>query len=242
MLVLRNLTGRWIRKDEFRTNCPFCGDTKEHLYVSTSKYCFYCFRCGIRGRYDTNGSISSATLHRTRMDSYHLQPPDQQHIKYLRTRLLPSEILQFRPVGCSQYPNYVFSLFSRPIVGRAIDESVPKYLILSKEELRLFGHEYVDFSRPLILVEGVFDLFAVRRSYTNVVALLGKHITRTTYTFLTCKRPTQILILLDSDVKEKEVRKLTEQLSQITNVDTIKLEGGDPWDNRNLNFSQYVKG
>jgi len=241
MLVLRNLTGRWIREDEFRTNCPFCSDTKEHLYVSTSKRCFYCFRCGIRGRYETDNSPQQKQTPKHILENFDLRQPSQQHIQYLQTRLRPTEILQFRPMSCPIYPSYVFSLFSRPIVGRAIDDTEPKYRILSKEELRLFGHEYVDFNEPLILVEGIFDLFAVRRSYPNVVALLGKQISKPTFTFLACKRPTQILILLDSDVKEKEVQKLANTISQITDVRIIKLEGGDPWDNRDLNFSQFVR-
>ena len=35
---------------EARTNCPFCGDKKGHLYGNAQKGVFFCFRCGARGR------------------------------------------------------------------------------------------------------------------------------------------------------------------------------------------------
>ena len=37
-------------KDEFRFNCPFCGDDSFHLYVNCKKGVYHCFKCETSGR------------------------------------------------------------------------------------------------------------------------------------------------------------------------------------------------
>lgn len=36
--------------NEARFNCPFCNDTKYHLYANTSKGVYHCFKCGASGK------------------------------------------------------------------------------------------------------------------------------------------------------------------------------------------------
>lgn len=48
MLIGQNF--RPAGRDELRTNCPACGDTKEHLYLNVRKGVYYCHRCGFSGK------------------------------------------------------------------------------------------------------------------------------------------------------------------------------------------------
>lgn len=44
-----SLGNRTSRPDEVRVCCPFCGDSKYHLYLNTDKQVFNCYRCGEKG-------------------------------------------------------------------------------------------------------------------------------------------------------------------------------------------------
>lgn len=35
--------------DELKVNCPWCADTKQHLYINTAKEVFHCFKCSKGG-------------------------------------------------------------------------------------------------------------------------------------------------------------------------------------------------
>jgi hypothetical protein len=43
------LRDRTIRNVEVEAHCPFCGDSKYHLFLNTRKNIFYCQRCKVRG-------------------------------------------------------------------------------------------------------------------------------------------------------------------------------------------------
>lgn len=43
--------------DELRGNCPFCNDSKGHLYVNKAKGVFYCHRCGTGGRIGSSYNV-----------------------------------------------------------------------------------------------------------------------------------------------------------------------------------------
>jgi DNA primase len=55
---------------------------------------------------------------------------------------------------------------------------------ISKHELPIFGLEYVDFSKPLFLVEGCFDVLAVRHLGYQAISLLSVNIKKAAVTWL----------------------------------------------------------
>lgn len=42
-----------VANDELRINCPYCDDTKFHLYVNSRRRLFHCFKCGEAGKLKT---------------------------------------------------------------------------------------------------------------------------------------------------------------------------------------------
>jgi len=233
---------RFVKRDEFRTNCIFCGDNKEHLYVNTTNQVFHCFKCGASGRVMIDDDI--------RITPYTASPPPtfidptEDAIRYLSSRgLTMQEILIFCPKSSPQLPQYVFSFYSRTaIVGRAIVDNVPKYRIYESRGTRLWGVEYLDIRKPIVVVEGLFDLFAVRRTYLNVVAVLGKalspHVENYLYNY-----PSRVYLCLDADA-HKEQTLLRDRLRRYKeNVYCVYLSSGDPWDHRDrLRFDQITQG
>lgn len=228
----------YVRTDEFRTNCPFCSDTKSHLYVNTTKGCFYCFRCNVSGRFiddDTSIHIQVPKLKPSHLRKIEFLAPTEEHLSYLRNRgMTMPEIVLFSPACYTNYKDYVFSQYSLPLVGRNVKGKEPKYMILSKEK-HLWGVEYCERSKPIIIVEGVFDLFGVRRSYPNVVATLGKTISQTMLTMLYCLRPPEVIVILDSDVKDVSSWR---RVGIYLPTKVYKLREGDPWENRHLDYTK----
>jgi hypothetical protein len=229
---------RFIRANEFRTNCPLCGDTKEHLYVNVDHRVYFCFKCGAKGK--VRGDVEFRTP--TTETHIPLADPTAEGIAYLKQRgLTLEEIMVFNPKSSPRYPLYVFSLYSNvAIVGRAIVEAEPKYRIFQSTGSRLWGIEHIDYSKELIVVEGLFDLFGVRRSFTNVIAMLGKTVSPTVLSFLQ-SYPKDIYLCLDTDA-QKEQQQLYQGLCFFRkNVFRIFLRTGDPWDARDsVNFGELV--
>lgn len=85
-------------------------------------------------------------------------------------------------------------------LGRSVDESIPRYRVQrgTPKGSILFNRHRVKCSEPLIVVEGAFDVLAVRAvGVTNVVALLGARATPAQVRLL--RRFPSITILFDAD-------------------------------------------
>lgn len=86
-------------------------------------------------------------------------------------------------------------------VSRSIDaDRVPKYINASSKKTEIIFNEMnIDWSKELILVEGVFDLM---KSGENATCLLGSKLSKNSKLFTRIiKNKTPILIALDQDMK-----------------------------------------
>jgi hypothetical protein len=232
---------RYVRTNEFRTNCIYCDDVKEHLYVNTDMKVFHCFKCGASGTVVVDSPAREpVTTHNDWVPPF--GDPTPEAVEYLRKRGLEvAEILLFNPKSSPLYPQYVFSFYSQvAIVGRAIVPDLePKYRIFKSQGTRLWGIEYIDLKLPLIVVEGCFDLFGVRRSYPNVVATLGKTYSQLVANYLK-SYPKDVYICLDADAQAEQlyIRQQLQVWKQ--NVYLLLLSKGDPWDARDVDFSTLL--
>jgi DNA primase len=69
-----NSARRTGHPDEVRVNCPYCPDTKYHMYINVKKRLFHCFRCGASGRLE-DGPLR-LSLYQQMVQEF-LQPPRQ---------------------------------------------------------------------------------------------------------------------------------------------------------------------
>lgn len=223
---------RVSREGEYRANCPYCADTKQHFYFNISSKVFHCFKCGISGKLVGDSLVDIGDRNVRGSGDTKILPPKDIHIDYLIKRgLTLEEVLHFTPVSIPEYPNYVFSgrYQSEMLVGRTIvSDNEPKYIQIG--EKRLYGD--IENGCSLIIVEGMFDYYAVRRVTPHVVALLGKEINPKQFTHIACIRPKDISILLDSDAMKMALILLKKLKTITSNVRILTLNDGDPWDHR----------
>jgi len=112
-------------------------------------------------------------------------------------------------------------------VGRDFYASTLKYKNppISKD---IIGFDlYVNWSLPIILVEGVFDAMSVKN---NSVPLFGKTILPKLYQKIVEKKVKDIFIVLDSDAFDDAIQMTEKFVNEGINVNFVKLNGKDPND------------
>ena len=86
---------------------------------------------------------------------------------------------------------------------------------------------YVNWSLPIILVEGVFDAMSVKN---NSIPLFGKTILPRLYKKIVEKKVKDIFIVLDSDAFNDAIQMTEKFVNEGINVNFVKLDGMDPND------------
>ena len=86
---------------------------------------------------------------------------------------------------------------------------------------------YVNWSLPIILVEGVFDAMSVKN---NSIPLFGKTILPRLYQKIVEKKVKDIFIILDSDAFNDAIQMTEKFVNEGINVNFVKLDGKDPND------------
>ena len=86
---------------------------------------------------------------------------------------------------------------------------------------------YVNWSLPIILVEGVFDAMSVKN---NSIPLFGKSILPKLYGKIVEKKVKDIFIILDSDAFNDAIQMTEKFVNEGINVNFVKLDGKDPND------------
>ena len=86
---------------------------------------------------------------------------------------------------------------------------------------------YVNWSLPIILVEGVFDAMSVK---SNSIPLFGKTILPRLYQKIVEKKVKDIFIVLDSDAFDDAIQITEKFVNEGINVNFVKLDGKDPSD------------
>ena len=86
---------------------------------------------------------------------------------------------------------------------------------------------YVNWSLPIILVEGVFDAMSVK---SNSIPLFGKTILPKLYNKIVENKVSDIFIILDSDAFNDAIQMTEKFVNEGINVNFVKLDGQDPND------------
>ena len=84
---------------------------------------------------------------------------------------------------------------------------------------------FINWSSPLVLVEGMFDALAVKR---NAIPLLGKHIQRELMKKIVTSQVQKIYIALDKDAQKDAVKFCEQLMDEGKEVYLVDLEDKDP--------------
>ena len=94
---------------------------------------------------------------------------------------------------------------------------------------------FINWSSPLILVEGMFDALAVKR---NAIPLLGKHIQRELMKKIVTSEVKKIYIALDQDAQKDALKFCEQLLNEGKEVYLVNMQEKDPSE---MGFSEVTK-
>ena len=168
----------------------------------------------------------------------------QHALRFLRKRGFNSEdILRYNLGYCTegQYnnriiiPSYDSDGRLNYFVGRDFYNSSFKYKNppIPKD---IIGFDlYINWSLPIVLVEGVFDAMSIKG---NAIPLFGKSILPMLEKKITEKRVNSIFIVLDGDAFNDAIQMVEKFTDNGISVNFVKLDGQDPND---LGYRQMIK-
>ena len=161
----------------------------------------------------------------------------QHAIRFLKKRGITKEDITRYNLGYCQsgkynnriiIPSYDSKGQLNYFVGRDFYSSNFKYMNPPNVAKDVIGFDlYINWSLPIILVEGVFDAMSVK---SNSIPLFGKTILPKLYKKIVEKKVKDIFIILDSDAFDDAIRMTEKFVNEGINVNFVKLDGQDPND------------
>jgi len=158
-------------------------------------------------------------------------------IRFLRKRGIGSEDITRYNLGyCSEgkynnriiIPSYDSKGQLNYFVGRDFYNSNFKYMNPPNVSKDVIGFDlYINWSLPIILVEGVFDAMSVK---SNAIPLFGKTILSKLSNKIVEKRVNSIFIVLDGDAFNDAIQMVEKFTDNGISVNFVKLDGQDPND------------
>lgn len=188
--VMRLLQDKGVQvKDkalEAISDCPFCGDTKKHLYVNKQKDVFYCQKCNEAGNIWKLRKFYGITVERlfdkkadkvsipkVKAEEFKSKLDDRAFNFLQMERGLTKETISHFNLGLKD--DYISIPYYRN--GELVNFKYRN--IFKKEFLResggessLFNQDNIDKTKDLIIVEGEFDCIAAHQlGFNNVVSV-----------------------------------------------------------------------
>lgn len=123
-------------------------------------------------------------------------------------------------------------------VGRTFEDS---YFTYKNPECSkdIIGFEnLINWSQPIVLVEGVFDAIAVKR---NAVPILGKSLSKSLIKKIVSSKVQDIYVALDKDAFKKALEYVEQFLNMGKRVYLVDLEEKDPSDMGFVDFTHHIQ-
>ena len=135
-------------------------------------------------------------------------------------------------------PSYSESNRLNYFIARTYEGNYFKYKnpIFSKDIV--FFENLINWNRPVILCEGVFDAMAIRR---NAIPILGKTISDALYKRILQSTNTDIYLALDEDAQDVAMRTAEKFLNSGFKVYNIKMKDKDPSEMGFKAFTQHIQ-
>jgi len=186
---------------------------------------------------DTPDAVRLPQEYKSLSDPFDTSLVKEHAIRFLRKRGIDKEdIIRYNLGYCQSgkynnriiIPSYDSKGQLNYFVGRDFYSSNFKYMNPPNVAKDVIGFDlYVNWSLPIILVEGVFDAMSVK---SNSIPLFGKTILPKLYKKIVEKKVKDIFIILDSDAFDDAIRMTEKFVNEGINVNFVKLDGQDPND------------
>lgn len=164
--------------------------------------------------------------------------------KYLHSRGISDlDILKYSIGYCTSgpysgriiIPSYDNNNKLNYFIARTYENNFRKYKNPSSSKDIIFFENTINWNQPVILVEGVFDAFAVRR---NVIPILGKNMSKNLMKKLASSPLKDVYIALDKDAYKEAISHCMKLIELGKNVYLVKLNDKDPSD---MGFEKFTK-
>lgn len=123
-------------------------------------------------------------------------------------------------------------------IGRSFENSYNKYKNPSASKEIIPFENYINWKKPIILVEGVFDAIAVKR---NAIPILGKTLSKSLMKKLVSNDVQEIYVALDRDALKKALSYCEQFLAMGKKVYLVDMEDKDPSDMGFQKFTQHIQ-
>lgn len=123
-------------------------------------------------------------------------------------------------------------------VGRTFENAYNSYKNSEVSKDIIMFENLINWDRPVILVEGVFDAIAVKR---NVIPILGKALSKSLLKKLVDSRVKDIYIALDKDAFKKALEFTEKFLKMGKRVYLIQIQDKDPSEMGFVHFTQSIQ-
>ena len=132
-------------------------------------------------------------------------------------------------------PSYNGSNQLNFFVARSYDGNYFKYKNPETSKDIIFFENFINWDRPIILCEGVFDAMAIRR---NVIPILGKSISTSLYKKIITSSLKDVYVALDTDARDRALEIAEQLLNQGKRVFLVNLTDKDP---SQMGFESFTK-
>ena len=186
---------------------------------------------------DTLDEVTLPQEYKSLSDPFDTSIIKEHAIRFLKKRGITKEDITRYNLGyCSEgkynnriiIPSYDSNGKLNYFVGRDFYSSSFKYMNPPNVAKDVIGFDlYINWSLPIILVEGVFDAMSVK---SNSIPLFGKTILPKLYGKIVEKKVKDIFIILDSDAFDDAIQMTEKFVNEGINVNFVKLDGQDPND------------
>lgn len=123
-------------------------------------------------------------------------------------------------------------------VARTFEDAYHKYRNPECSKDIIGFENLINWSQPIILVEGVFDAIAVKR---NAVPILGKSLSKALIKKIVSSTVEDIYIALDRDALKKALQYVEQFLNMGKKVYLIDMQDKDPSEMGFVNFTHHVQ-
>lgn len=123
-------------------------------------------------------------------------------------------------------------------VGRTFEDAYHKYRNPECSKDIIGFENLINWSQPIILVEGVFDAIAVKR---NAVPILGKSLSKALIKKIVSSTVEDIYIALDRDALKKALQYVEQFLNMGKKVYLVDMQDKDPSEMGFVNFTHHVQ-
>jgi len=230
--------GKKTSRENYSFHCPFCNHSKRKLEVDLhttpeGKNYFQCWVCSTRGT-----TIKSLLYQlkvpkdKSREILKYVKEGEEDSYYQVNTLELPEE---YQPLSTSSSTSVISKRIRQYLYNRGLtDEEILRYDPSVSRDIIMFEN-MINWNQPVVLVEGVFDSFSVKR---NSIPILGKTLSKTLQKKLLTSPLQDIYIALDNDARKEAISHSKKLIEMGKNVFLVELNEKDPSE---MGFTKFTK-